>query len=223
MHAPCHVRHARQIISLKRCRVLSLQAMPHAACPPRVELAARRSRSQSRSKTVVELLGQRGIADAQRDLVVGLEGAVVEVARADRAPLAVDGHHLLVQQARLVLEDADAARQQLLEVAVRSMLHDRHVRRVGRRHHDAHVDAALRPLARTPRSLRLRAGNRGSGCGCVLARHAHHEVMQDLDRRRRSLGLEAGDVNVHACPRAASREKRRRRRTARRYPPPSSR
>src|SRR6187401_3106235 len=43
---------------------------------------------------LLQLLRQRAVEEAERDLVVGLERAVVEVARAHRAPDAVDRHHL---------------------------------------------------------------------------------------------------------------------------------
>src|SRR5688572_28946865 len=71
---------------------------------------------------LLQLARERAVEEAERDLVVGLERAVVEVARADRAPYAVNGHHLLVQQGAVVLEEAHPGVQQLLEIAVRGVL-----------------------------------------------------------------------------------------------------
>ena len=75
----------------------------------------------------LELARERSIEEADRDLVVDLEGAVVEVGGADRAPHAVDGHDLLMQQGLGVFEDAHAAGEELVEIAVRRVLHHRHV------------------------------------------------------------------------------------------------
>src|SRR5215216_3450567 len=55
-----------------------------------------------------ELRGECRVANAEGDLVVGLERAVVEVRRADGAPLPVDHHHLLMEKTLVVLVDADA-------------------------------------------------------------------------------------------------------------------
>ena len=102
-----------------------------------------------------------------------------------------------MQQARLVLEDTDASREHFFEVAVSRMLHDRHVRRVSRWNHDAYVHTAFNRLPE-----RLDRFVVGQEIGVLNAngfsRHANHEVMQDFHGRRRALGFQAGDVNVHA-------------------------
>ena len=67
------------------------------------------------------------VEEADRDLVVDLAGAVVEVGGADRPPYIVDGHDLLMQQGLRVFEDAHAAGQQLREIAMRRVLHQRDV------------------------------------------------------------------------------------------------
>src|SRR6185503_10837422 len=73
----------------------------------------------------------------------GLETSVIEVAGADGAPLAVDGHDFLMQERVRVLEQPHTAPEQLLEVAVPGVLHHRVVRTAGRRHQHTHIDAAL--------------------------------------------------------------------------------
>src|SRR5512145_2832650 len=70
----------------------------------------------------VELLRGGGVGNPQRELVVDLERSIVEVAGPDRAPHAVDGHHLLVQQRVRILEEPHAAAKQLLEVPMSRVL-----------------------------------------------------------------------------------------------------
>src|SRR4051812_20627693 len=72
-------------------------AVPQAAARPaaRLELDAVLGVAQEHG---LELGGEVLALAAERELVVDLERAVVEVARADRAPGAVDGDHLLVQE-----------------------------------------------------------------------------------------------------------------------------
>ena len=74
---------------------------------------------------------------------------------ADRAPHAVHGHHLLVQQRR---SDTRRCRtptsSSFSKLRCAGVLHHRLVGALRRRHHHAHVDAALRPPRRTHRSRR---------------------------------------------------------------------
>ncbi len=55
--------------------------------------------------------GKLGVTERDHDLVVDVERALVEVRRANGAPRSVHGHHLLMQQCRLVLEQAYAGRE----------------------------------------------------------------------------------------------------------------
>ncbi len=64
----------------------------------------------------LEAFRHPGIVNAERDFVVDLERAIVEIARADRAPDAVDGDHLLMEQRLLIFEDAHAGGEQAFEL-----------------------------------------------------------------------------------------------------------
>src|SRR5690606_11498359 len=142
----------------------------------------------------LELPRERGVRKARRDLVVDAERALVEVCRADRAPDAVDRHHLLMQQSPLKLEDSHSAGEKLAEVAVCRVLHERQIGYGRGGDHDSHVDPARdggaerfdRALARQEvRILNVDAP----------PRHADDEVIKDVHRRRRRSGrLHAGEV-----------------------------
>ena len=67
---------------------------------------------------------------------------VVEIERADGAPASVDDGALRVQDATLVLVDADAVPEQPAPGRTARVAHDLHVGFCGQE--DAHVDAALR-------------------------------------------------------------------------------
>ena len=135
----------------------------------------------------LELAGERSVHHAERDLVVDLKRAVVEIARADRAPDPVDAHHLLVERCLPILRIRTLGRSR--SVAVRGMLHDRHVRRLGGGHHHADVDAAGDRAAE--RLDRCRLGQKvrildPDPLPCA----ADGQVMEDLDRRRGAFRLD---------------------------------
>ena len=70
----------------------------------------------------VEPLRGRGVDERHSDLVIGLEGAIVEISRSDGAPQPVDCHDLLVQEARRVFDETHPAAEQFLEVPVSGVL-----------------------------------------------------------------------------------------------------
>src|SRR5690606_1495448 len=178
---------------LERIGRLVLTAMPEAASPPLGQPDLDRMLGV-REEDLLVPLREVLVRQTRRDLVVDAERALVEVGRADRAPDAVDGHHFLVQQRSLILEDADAALEELAEVAVRRVLHQRHVRRRGGRNHDPHVDPARDGSAEG--LDRVLAGQKvGILDPDAPSRHADDEVIQDVHRRRRGAGrLHAGEV-----------------------------
>src|SRR5581483_2263820 len=195
---------ARSELVLEEVGGVVAAAVPQAAARPaaRLELDAVRGVAvEHRPENEREPLARA----AHGDLVVDLEREVVEVARADRAPGADDSQHLLVQERALVFENAYARGEEDVEVAVRRVLHERHVGGGGRRHHDAHVDAALGGAAEGVERRRPRYEVRVLEVD-ALSRHAQHEVMQDLHRRRRARGLGACDVHGDVARALEARE-----------------
>ncbi len=141
---------------------------------PRARHVSSLSSTQSLAVALEDFLetpGEGGIADSERDLVVGLERAVVEVARADGAPDAVDRHHLLMQQARVVLEDAHAVRPAApgscgARRAARSACPTRRPTAPSRARRRRAATACTERIDR----LAAPAGSTDSGCGCARAR-----------------------------------------------------
>lgn len=97
------------------------------ALAPRIELDLRAA-GKVLLEYLFQSLGGHSVGDPERDLVVGFERPIVEVARPDRAPHAIHGHDLLVQQRVGILEQAHAAPEQLFEVAMPGVLHHRIIR-----------------------------------------------------------------------------------------------
>ena len=98
-----------------------LELVPPAALSPGPQLdflAAWRVLLEDR----VQLAGQRRVLDGQGDLVVDLERTVVEVAGANGALRAVDGHHLLVQQGVRIFKHTHATPKQLVETTMAGVL-----------------------------------------------------------------------------------------------------
>src|SRR5260370_13795212 len=87
--------------------------------------------------------GDVSIENAQADLIVQLEGSVVEVRRADARPHAVDDDDFLMQQSRLILPDLHTVLQQRSVLMMAGVLHARTICRAGRGHTDLDVDASL--------------------------------------------------------------------------------
>src|SRR5687767_14072391 len=58
---------------------------------------------------LLQLLRELRVPESERNLVVDLERAIVEIRRAERAPHAVDRHHFLMQQRLRIFEYAHAA------------------------------------------------------------------------------------------------------------------
>src|SRR2546430_8549645 len=69
---------------------------------------------------VAQFLGELAAGEADGDLVVALERAVVEVRRADARPDAVDDDHLLMQQRVLVLVNLDRSEERRVGKECRS-------------------------------------------------------------------------------------------------------
>ena len=146
-----------------------LQLVPRTAPDPRVVASARCIRAHRARRSLRSCLASVASCDAEGDFVVDLERAVVEVARADGAPDAVDGHHLLVQQRLRVLEDAHAAAR----AARRSCDALRAAPPGSPRPRPKAPSRARRRRARrpgpSPRSRRGRAGSTGSGSTAACA------------------------------------------------------
>ena len=121
--------------------------MPQPALAPLLELDLLCSAAAYFSKIASSRFAVAASLEPERDLVVGLERAVVEVARPDRAPHAVDASSLSGAAACAGTRTDARRTEQLLEVAMAGVLHHRIVRAAGRRHHHAHVDAPLDSLS----------------------------------------------------------------------------
>src|ERR1700736_6350610 len=94
-----------------------------------------------------QAVGDASIENAEADLIVQLEGPVVEIRGADARPDAIDDDDFLMQQSRVVLPDFHAVFEKRAELVMAGVLDDRAVRRAGGRNHDLDVDASAYRIA----------------------------------------------------------------------------